>query len=90
MKYERRKSELPPTSASRNISGWRHTQVKTDEAEWGKQHGGPGSEAKKEMVRGVATRTRPFLAELLISSCEGKKNEKSKVFLQKIKGKRSN
>lgn len=42
-------------------------------------------EREKEMgwdVRLFATRTERFLAELLISSSEGKKNEKSKMLLQ--------
>ena len=42
-------------------------------------------ERKKEMgwdVRLFATRTEQFPAEVLISSSEGKKNEKSKMLLQ--------
>lgn len=41
-------------------------------------------------VRLFATRTEWFPAELLISSSEGKKNEKSKMLLQYIKGGDSN
>ena len=41
-------------------------------------------------VRLFATRTERFPAELLISSSEGKKNEKSKMLLQQIKGRGSN
>lgn len=41
-------------------------------------------------VRLFATRTQRFPAELLISSSEGKRNEKSKMLLQQIKGGGSN
>lgn len=104
-KHRRKKSESPPTSASRNISGWRrthsrHTKVETYEAGGSRVRGekqhrrGQEREKKREMgwdVSLFATRTEQFLAELLISSSEGKKNEKSKVLLQQwIKEKHSN
>lgn len=82
MNYPR---QHPETFQGGGTHRWRHMK---QSAQGG---GGGGKETNGLGCFSIfTTRTRPFLAELLISSCEGKKNEKSKVFLQKIKGKRSN
>ena len=52
------------------------------------RHRGDRRDKEKEMgwdVRLLATKTEQVLAELLISRCKGKKNEKSKMLLQWIK-----
>lgn len=98
MQSVQERGESPPTQACREISGdvhthragthrWKQMEQKEVEKKGGESTGEKkrGRERKKEMgwdVRLFATRTEWFPAELLISSSEGKKNEKSKMPLQ--------